>query len=92
MIQSIPQVTKVTALPDFTLVVQFDNGDQGRFQVSTQLPLTGYFAPLAGSAFFRRVYVAHGTLCWPGEIDLDPVVVHAWALHVPIELASATPA
>ncbi|RIK43461.1 MAG: DUF2442 domain-containing protein [Chloroflexi bacterium] len=87
--QPIPQVTKVTVLPDDSLSVHFDTGVSGRLILSKHLQFTGYFAPLAQREFFRQVYVDHGTLCWPGAIDLDPVVVYAWAMGIPLELAGA---
>jgi hypothetical protein len=49
--------------------------------------LTGYFAPLASPEFFAKVIIDHGALCWPGGLDLDPVVVHAWAMGLPLALA-----
>lgn len=87
--QTIPQVTQVKALPGGILEVQFDTGEQGRLRLSDHLPFTGYFAPLAQGEFFKQVYIDHGTLCWPGDIDLDPVVVYAWALGLQVELAGA---
>ena len=83
----IPQALKVTARPGFILEIQFTNGDKGYIQLAKHLSLTGYFAPLAQGEFFQQVYVDHGTLCWPNNIDLDPVVVHAWTAGEPIELA-----
>jgi len=33
---------------------------------------TGVLAPLRGPSFFRQVFVDHGAVAWPGEIDLAP--------------------
>lgn len=85
----LPQVIKVTALPNARLEIDFNTGECGCLELAKHLAFTGYFAPLARAEFFNQVYVGHGTLCWPGEIDLDPVVVHAWTLTVPVELATA---
>jgi hypothetical protein len=85
----LPQVTKVAALPDFTLEIHFNTGESGCLQLTKHLPFTGYFAPLAQVEFFNQVYIDHGTLCWPGDIDLDPVLVHAWTFKLPVELATA---
>lgn len=87
----IPQVFRVAARPDFVLEVHFTNGDKGYLQLTKHLSLTGYFAPLAQRNFFQQVFVDHGTLCWPDNIDLDPVVVHSWTMGEPIELAEAVP-
>lgn len=89
---AIPQILRVFARPKGVLEIHFSNGDSGNLQLSKHLPLTGYFAPLAEQDFFQQVFVDHGTLCWPGNIDLDPVVVHAWTMGEPIELAEALPA
>jgi len=86
---SIPQVIQVIAQPEFVLEITFDTGNKGYLPLRKHLPLTGYFAPLAQREFFERVFVDHGTLCWPNHIDLDPVIVHAWAMGEPIELAEA---
>jgi Protein of unknown function (DUF2442) len=84
----LPQVIKVTALQDFILEIHFNTGEHGRLPLAKHLPFTGYFAPLAQAKFFNQVYIDHGTLCWPGDIDLDPVVLHAWTLNLPVELAT----
>ncbi len=88
----IPQILRVLARPEGVLEIYFTNGDSGNLQLSKYLSLTGYFAPLAQQDFFQQVFVDHGTLCWPNNIDLDPVVVHAWTLGEPIELAEIEPA
>lgn len=92
MIRDLPQVIQVSVLPDFTLALRFSNGDRGMLRLPNHLSFVGYFAPLANAHFFEQVYVDHGTLCWPHAIDLDPVVLHAWAMGIPIELASRVPA
>lgn len=88
----LPQVIEVVARPEGVLEIHFANGDQGYLQLSKHLSLSGYFAPLAQPDFFQQVFVSHGTLCWPNNIDLDPVVLHAWTVGEPIELAVALPA
>ena len=90
--EPIPQIVRVIARPEFVLEIDFTNGGKGYLQLLKHLPLTGYFAPLAQPEFFRQVFVDHGTLCWPNNIDLDPVVVQAWTIGEPIELAEAVPA
>ncbi|MEZ4869353.1 MAG: DUF2442 domain-containing protein [Caldilineaceae bacterium] len=87
-LQEIPQVVQVRILPSSLLEILFHNGEKGYLQLSQHLAFTGYFAPLADAEFFNQVYVDHGTLCWPKQIDLDPVVVYAWTFGIPIELAS----
>lgn len=82
------QVTDVKLLPNHQLLLEFSNGDQGALHLANHLPFVGYFAPLATPEFLKQVYLDHGTLCWPGGIDLDPIVVHAWTLELPLALAN----
>jgi hypothetical protein len=80
-------VTYVEPQADYTLLLHFSNGDQGIVHVAKHLKFVGYFAPLASSEFFEEAYLEHGTVCWPGGIDLDPIVVHAWTMGLPLSLA-----
>ena len=80
-------VTQVEAQADYTLALHFSNGDSGTLCLADHLNFVGYFAPLAAHEFFEEVALDHGTLCWPGGIDLDPVVVHAWTMKLPLALA-----
>lgn len=80
-------VTYVEPRANYTLFLRFSNGDQGTLAVAEHLKFVGYFAPLASPEFFEEVYLEHGTVRWPDEIDLDPIVVHAWTMDVPLKLA-----
>ena len=53
------------------LEVRFADGLTGRVRF---LPahLTGVFAPLKERTFFAQVFVDHGAVAWPGDIDLAP--------------------
>ena len=57
------------------LKVTFVDGLQGevRFKPSH---LTGVFASLQDEAYFNQVYVEHGVVTWPGELDLAPDAMH----------------
>jgi hypothetical protein len=79
-------VTTVEPQANYTLLLHFSNGDQGTLCLADHLKFVGYFAPLASTEFFEEVYL-DGTLCWPGGIDLDPIVVHAWTMDIPLSLA-----
>lgn len=80
-------VTSVEPLSDYRLLLQFNNGDQGMLSLTNHLDFVGYFAPLAKPEFFAEVYLDHGTICWPNGIDLDPIVVHAWTMALPLAMA-----
>lgn len=83
-------VTSVEPQSDYRLLLHFSNGDQGTLALANHLKFVGYFSPLAAPEIFDKVYLAHGTLCWPGEIDLDPIVVHAWTMQHALELAGTS--
>ena len=57
--------------PDYRLFVRFADGTCGRVQ-RPPAELTGVLAPLRDRSFFERVYIDHGAVAWPGEIDLAP--------------------
>lgn len=81
------KIIQVESQANYTLLLHFRNGDQGKVALADHLKFVGYFAPLASPEFFETVYVDHGTLCWPGGIDLDPLVLHAWTMGLPLALA-----
>jgi hypothetical protein len=71
-----PRVVAVRPLRDRVIEVAFDDGVVREHDVSHLN--TGIFEPLRDDAFFNRVFVDHelGTVSWPGELDLDPLVLH----------------
>jgi hypothetical protein len=69
-----PRVKSVTALPLHRLSVVFTDGQQRRMDVSPYLAYPA-FHPLRDPDLFRRVSADHGTVAWPGGIDLDPDTV-----------------
>jgi hypothetical protein len=64
-------VIEVDPLTDFGLSVRFSDGTTGEVRLATE-HLTGVFTPLKDPSFFKQVYVAHGAVAWPGQIDLAP--------------------
>ena len=68
------RIAAAQALPHFKLHVCFVDGTQGIVDLSDQVraPNAGVFAALADPALFEQVYVEHGVVTWPGEIDLAP--------------------
>ncbi len=50
--------------------------------------LTGVFESLKDKRYFDKVYISHGAVTWPGELDLAPDAMHreikkngAWVLE-----------
>jgi hypothetical protein len=66
-----PDVVKVTAARDFSLVAEFETGECRRFDMKPYLDYPA-FSPLKEAAMFMRARVEHGTVVWSEEIDLSP--------------------
>jgi hypothetical protein len=73
------RVREVTALPDYRLAVRFVDGLSGIVDLSALVasPEAGVFARLRNRALFDQVFVEHGAVVWPGELDLAPDAMHA---------------
>jgi len=68
------RVVAVRPLPGFQLDVEFADGTRGRFDYSELIHRDDaeIFIPLRDVGLFNRVFVDHGAVTWPGEIDLAP--------------------
>ena len=40
-------------------------------------PSAGVFAGLSDPSLFKQVFIEHGAVTWPGEIDLAPDAMYA---------------
>ena len=58
----------------FNIHVSFADGSSGVFDFAPYLDYPCY-APLRERSLFEKVSAAHGTLSWPGEIDISPEAV-----------------
>ncbi len=54
-----------------TLSVRFADGLRGRIRFEPT-HLHGVFEKLKNAVLFNQAYVEHGTVTWPGELDLAP--------------------
>jgi hypothetical protein len=72
-----PRPIEVRTLPGYTVWLRFSDGASGEVDLS-DLAGKGVFAAWLEPGFFERAYIsdAAGTLSWPGELDLDPVVLY----------------
>lgn len=68
------RVVHVTSLPGYRLHVKFADGTEGEVDASRMFhgARPGVFERLRGDAQFNAVYVDHGAVTWPGELDLAP--------------------
>lgn len=80
------QITSAVPSGSYRLQLTFNNGDKGEIDLSRHIQFLQGLAPLADPAFFQHVYIDHGTICWPGDIDLDPIVIHHLTMGLPIDL------
>ncbi len=71
-----PAVTKVVPNEDFTLVLAFDNGEEGVLDMTPHLGF-GVFQRIADYEHFKRVRVSFDTIEWDDGVDLDPEFVYA---------------
>ena len=69
-------VVEVKAEPGYCLFIRFKDGLAGRVQLRRE-ELTGALTPLVDERFFEQVFVDHGAVTWPGEIDLAPDAMYA---------------
>ncbi|MDF9393712.1 MULTISPECIES: DUF2442 domain-containing protein [Methylococcus] len=66
-----PDVVEVKALPEYTLLVRFANGELRRFDMRPYLRYPA-FAHLQDPALFQSAHVQHGTVAWTNDIDVSP--------------------
>jgi hypothetical protein len=72
------RVAKVIPLTNFTLEVTFFDGTHGFVEMISLImgDHAGVFAKLKNKTLFEQVYLEHGAVTWPGEIDLAPDAMH----------------
>lgn len=68
-------VVRVEAKPDYTLLLEFENGEKRLFNM---MPLMDKkpFVQLKGSPLFTKAAVDYGTVVWPGNIDIAPETLY----------------
>ena len=68
------RLTKVTPLDNYKLEVEFIDGTHGVVEMRRLIlsSKAGVFALLQCLSLFNKVYLDHGAVAWPGEIDLAP--------------------
>ena len=71
-----PSVKSVVPNKDFTIPVQFDNGERGTLDMKPYLDF-GVFEKIKDYERFKQVRVAFDTIQWDGGLDLDPEFVYA---------------
>jgi hypothetical protein len=68
-------VTRVVPREDYSLELWFNTGDHRLFDARSYLN-RGVFTRLQDISLFKQAFVALGTVCWPGNIDLAPETLY----------------
>jgi hypothetical protein len=72
-------VTHVTVKPDFTLFLEFENGERRRFDMAAYIDQKPWVRLKSGTAF-QGAFVENGTVVWPGNIDIDPETLYEYSV------------
>lgn len=65
-------VTGVTPEDDYTLLVDFADGKQKRFDMKPLISRGGVFERLKNLEFFKKAHVDRDTVAWDDVIDVAP--------------------
>lgn len=71
MVALSPDAKTVEVLPDYHLLVSFDNGEIKIFDVNPLLSRKCY-QPLKNIEFFSLASIENGCITWPNNLDIDP--------------------
>ncbi len=82
----IPELVRVTPIPPSDLLLGYGDGSLRKFSCTPYLD-RGVFARLKDSTLFCQAHVAHGTVCWPGALDIAPETLFLRSTQVPAQEA-----
>jgi hypothetical protein len=86
------EITHVEPLHDRVVRLTLSDGSEVERDLGELLDGRGVFARISSDdAAFREVYVAHGTLAWPGDVDLAPETL-IWDGPYPVDETAVRPA
>ena len=74
-------ITHVVAQPNFTLLLEFENGERRSFNMSVCIDQKPWVRLKPGNMFLGA-FVDNGTVSWPGNINIDPETLYE--LSVPL--------
>jgi hypothetical protein len=68
-------IVHVKALADYTLLLEFENGEKRRFDMSPYINQKPWIR-LKTNNLFQSASVENGTVVWSGNIDIDPETLY----------------
>lgn len=77
-------VSDVKPLPEYKLLLTFENNEQRVFDVKPLLN-TGVFSELHDISLFSSVMVSFDTVEWPNGADIDPEVLYSESIPTLID-------
>ncbi len=77
----IPELVRVTPLLPSDLLLAYSDGALRKFSCAPYLD-RGVFSRLKDLTVFGQARVAHGTVCWPGALDIAPETLYLRSVPV----------
>ncbi len=74
-------IKKVKAIPDYKLILTFENGEIRQFDMIPLLD-TRIFKELKDVAMFNTVRISFDTIVWQNEADLDPEILYTNSIEI----------
>ena len=81
------RVVCIATLPNHALTIIFSNGEQRQMDMRPYLAYA-VFDRLKDPSFFALAQADHGTVTWPGGIDIDPDSAFLESLPMPQGVAA----
>lgn len=75
------RIVAVRALEPYKLWLRFSDRSEGVVDLRERMAFEGVLEQILDPEVFGAVHLLRrwGTIGWPGDIDLDPLVLYAWA-------------
>lgn len=74
-------VISVIAHEDRSLILTFEDGKHGRFDMAPYLERKPW-APIKPLPRFMQAAAVDGTVIWPGNIDMSPEILHDSSIEI----------
>ena len=72
-------VINVQARPDFSMIIEFENGEQRYFNMAPYIKQKPWVV-LTMEDKFLKAFVSNGTVSWQGNIDIDPETLYEYSV------------